>query len=58
MMSRAGKTKESIVRALHSDGCRAELVECYAGMMGVASGRRYAAVAALVDDLERGIRLM
>jgi hypothetical protein len=58
MMSRAGKTKESIVGELHSDGSRAQLVECYAGIMGVASGRRYAAVAALVDALERGIRLM
>lgn len=58
VMSRAGKTKESVVQVLRCDGSRAELVESYAGVMGIASGRRYATVAALVHDLERGIRLM
>ncbi len=58
MKSRAGKKMRSVVRALQPDITRALLTEHYARVRGIASGRRYAAVAALVHDLERGIRLM
>jgi hypothetical protein len=48
----------TVADALRARCTRADLVQCHAEMMGIAAGRRYAVVAALVDDLERGIRLM
>jgi hypothetical protein len=58
MASGVGKTVQAAMRALQGDSTRAELVQWYGQAMGIARGRRYAAVAALVHDLERGIRLM
>jgi hypothetical protein len=52
------KAVQAVADALRAHCTRADLVQCHAQMMGIAAGRRYAVVAALVDDLERGIRLM
>lgn len=58
MKRRGGTVMASVVRSLQDASCRGELVERFAQRMGIGSGRRYAVVAALVDDLERGVRLM
>ncbi|MFN0253487.1 MAG: hypothetical protein ACKV2T_41850 [Kofleriaceae bacterium] len=49
---------EAIAMRAGLEATRADLVEAHAVVAGVARGTRLAAVATLVDRLERGVRLM
>ena len=49
---------EVIAMRVGLEATRADLVEAHAMVTGVARGTRLAAIAALVDRLERGVRLM
>jgi hypothetical protein len=55
---RGGAVLNAVALAVGMEGNRMQLVRSYAAAMGVVAGRRLAVVAALVDDLERGVRLM
>lgn len=49
---------QAIAESVDLDATRQELVETYGEVCGVTSGSRFASLAALVDRLERGLRLM
>lgn len=49
---------EAIAMRVGLEATRADLVEAHAVVAGVARGTRLAAIASLVDRLERGVRLM
>jgi hypothetical protein len=53
-----GAPLEKVAARVGLDGTRAELVEAYATVAGTRPGERLSSVGALVDRLERGIRLM
>jgi hypothetical protein len=48
----------AIAEEVSLDATRLDLVKAYAVGIGPAPGTRFASLAALVDRLERGIRLM
>jgi hypothetical protein len=49
---------KGVAESVDLDATRLELVAAYGAVCGVTSGTRYASLAALVDRLERGLRLM
>lgn len=49
---------KAIVESVDLDATRRDLVEAYWAVCGVAPGTRFASLAALVDRLERGLRLV
>lgn len=53
-----GALLEAIAKRAGHEGTRRELVDLHAQMAAAPEGRRLADLAALVDRLERGIRLM
>jgi len=58
VVRRAGAELKAVAQAVGMEGNRMQLVRSYGAAMGVAAGRRLAVVAALVDEFERGVRLM
>jgi hypothetical protein len=58
LMARAQHSVRAVVGKLGVEASRAQLVASLQGVMSVSSGRRYGTVAALIDDMERGVRLM
>jgi len=58
LMARAQQSVRAVVGKLTGEASRAQLVVSFARAMSISGGRRCAAVAALIDDLERGVRLM
>ena len=58
LSSRGAEVLRAVGEATGLNANRQELVEAYRDIVGVASWQRLAAVAAVLDRLERGVRLM
>jgi hypothetical protein len=58
MGSRGAEALRAVAAATGLNATRQELVEVYRDIVGVVPGQRLGAVAAVLDRLERGIRLM
>ena len=58
LVRRGGPVLNAVALAVGLEGNRMQLVRSCGAVIGVMAGRRLAVVAALVDELERGVRLM
>jgi hypothetical protein len=58
LASRGTALVRAVAEAVGPDATRRTLVDAYASLLRVEPGHKLASVAALVDRLERGVRLM